>query len=80
MVRPPGFSISNTESSTASPLLPQNDGTIVAGNTYGLSKQHLVTRDKNENMVQITMLAPRETQVGLLEYEHEYDEPIASAV
>jgi hypothetical protein len=45
-----------------------------------LSKQHLVTRDKNENMVQITMLAPRETQVGLLEYEHEYDEPIASAV
>ena len=26
-----------------------------------MSKQHLVTQDKNENMVQITMLAPRDT-------------------
>jgi hypothetical protein len=75
LVRPPGSGLSKTGSPTASPLHLQNDGTIVARNTYGSSKQHLVTQDKNENMVQITMLAPRDTRVSLLEYEHEYDGP-----
>ena len=49
VVRPPGFSIRKTKSPTTSALLLQNDKVMVARNTYGLSKQHLVTQDKNEN-------------------------------